>query len=57
MGENPTCQQVTAGGTGHFEAVQIRYDPATVSRARLRDLFFRSMVRALWGEAAPFAGK
>jgi peptide-methionine (S)-S-oxide reductase len=57
MGDNPTCQQVTAGGTGHFEAVQIRYDPATVSRARLRDLFFRSMVRALWGEAAPFAGK
>ena len=28
---NPTYKQVTAGGTGHLEAVQITYDPAQVS--------------------------
>ncbi|WP_323763806.1 peptide-methionine (S)-S-oxide reductase MsrA [Marinovum sp.] len=40
---NPTYKQVTGGGTGHYEAVQIRYDPAQVSRAQLLDLFFRSV--------------
>jgi peptide-methionine (S)-S-oxide reductase len=24
---NPTYQQVTAGGTGHIEVMQITYDP------------------------------
>ena len=28
---NPTYKQVGAGGTGHYEAVQIRYDPARIS--------------------------
>lgn len=41
--ERPTYKQVTAGGTGHFEAVQISYDPSVVSRASLLDLFFRSV--------------
>jgi peptide-methionine (S)-S-oxide reductase len=40
---NPTYKQVVAGGTGHYEAVEIRYDPATVSYAQLMDLFFRSV--------------
>lgn len=40
---NPTYKQVTRGGTGHYEAVQIRFDPAQVSRAQLLDLFFRSV--------------
>ncbi|UWR22484.1 peptide-methionine (S)-S-oxide reductase MsrA [Sulfitobacter sp. S190] len=40
---NPTYKQVTAGGTGHYEAVQIRYDPDVVSAATLLDLFFRSI--------------
>ena len=40
---NPTYKQVTAGGTGHYEAVEIRYDPAIVSRETLLDLFFRSV--------------
>ena len=41
--ENPTYRQVTSGGTGHYEAVQILYDPAVVSRAQLLDLFLRSI--------------
>ncbi|MGR3466808.1 MAG: peptide-methionine (S)-S-oxide reductase MsrA [Shimia sp.] len=40
---NPTYKQVTSGGTGHLEAVQITYDPAQVSARQLYDLFFRSI--------------
>ena len=40
---NPTYKQVTAGRTGHYEVVQITFDPETVSRAALLDLFFRSV--------------
>lgn len=40
---NPTYKQVTAGGTGHYEAVQITYDPSVVDQRRLLDLFFRSV--------------
>ncbi len=41
--KNPTYKQVTGGGTGHFEAVQIRFDPGIVSRAALLDMFLRSI--------------
>lgn len=40
---NPTYKEVTRGGTGHYEAVQILYDPAVISRDSLLDLFFRSI--------------
>ena len=40
---NPTYKQVTKGGTGHYEAVQIQFDPAVVSRDQLLALFFRSV--------------
>jgi methionine-S-sulfoxide reductase len=38
---NPTYQQVCTGLTGHAEAVQIIYDPDTVSYETLVDYFFR----------------
>tara|TARA_R110002049_G_scaffold44333_6_gene130288 strand:+ start:146153 stop:146818 length:666 start_codon:yes stop_codon:yes gene_type:complete len=41
--KNPTYKQVTAGGTGHYEAVQISFDPTVVSRDTLLNLFFRSV--------------
>lgn len=40
---NPTYEQVSDGGTGHYEAVQITYDDAKVSYAELMRLFFRSV--------------
>jgi len=40
---NPTYERVTAGGTGHFEAVQITYDPSKVSYADLLTAFWRSV--------------
>ena len=41
--KNPTYKEVGSGTTGHYEAVQIRYDPAKVSYATLMGLFFRSI--------------
>ena len=40
---NPTYEQVSAGRTGHREAVQVIYDPARVSYARLLDVFWRNV--------------
>jgi len=40
---NPSYDEVSAGGTGHYEAVEISYDPAKVSYADLLRLFFRSV--------------
>lgn len=41
--ENPTYKQVVRGGTGHYEAVQIRFDPEQVSRETLLSMFLRSI--------------
>lgn len=41
--ENPTYRQVGRGGTGHYEAVEITYDPGQVSYAQILHLFFRSV--------------
>jgi peptide-methionine (S)-S-oxide reductase len=40
---NPTYNQVSAGGTGHTEAVQIVYDPSKVTYAKLLDVFWRNV--------------
>lgn len=40
---DPTYKQVTAGGTGHYEAVQITYDDTKISYAELLNRFFRSV--------------
>jgi len=38
---NPTYQQVSNGGTGHVEAVQVIYDPAKVNYEMLLEVFWR----------------
>ena len=40
---NPTYKQVTSGGTGHYEVVEITYDDAKISYEDLVSLFFRSV--------------
>ena len=39
--DNPTYKQVSAGGTGHLEAIKVVYDPEKVSYDQLLDVFWR----------------
>lgn len=41
--KNPTYEEVSAGGTGHAEAVQIVYDPAQVSYEKLLNIFWHNI--------------
>jgi peptide-methionine (S)-S-oxide reductase len=41
--EDPTYREVSRGGTGHAEAVQIVYDPARVSYKKLLDVFWHNI--------------
>lgn len=41
--KNPTYEQVSAGGTGHSEAVQIVFDPAKIGYAKLLDVFWHNI--------------
>lgn len=41
--KNPTYEEVSAGETGHTEAVQVTYDPEKVSYQELLDIFWRNI--------------
>jgi peptide-methionine (S)-S-oxide reductase len=41
--ENPTYKQVVAGGTGHYEAVEITFDTTKISYDEVLRLFLRSV--------------
>jgi len=41
--KNPTYEEVSAGGTGHAESVQIIYDPSKITYAKLLDVFWRNI--------------
>ena len=45
--KSPTYEQTSAGGTGHAEAMQVRYNPGKVSYEKLLDVF--------WHNIDPFA--
>lgn len=40
---DPSYQQVSAGGTGHVEAVQVHFDPKVVSYTALLEAFWRQI--------------
>jgi peptide-methionine (S)-S-oxide reductase len=41
--KNPTYEQVSTGGTGHAEVVQVEYDPRKVSYEKLLDAFWHNV--------------
>jgi peptide-methionine (S)-S-oxide reductase len=46
---NPTYEQVSSGGTGHAESVQVMFDPSIVSYEKLLDVY--------WHNVDPFSGR
>ncbi len=40
---NPSYEQVVRGGTGHLEAVQVKFDPARITYRQLVDRFWRTI--------------
>ncbi|MHB9093492.1 MAG: peptide-methionine (S)-S-oxide reductase MsrA [Eubacteriales bacterium] len=41
--ENPTYEAVCSGKTGHYEAVQVTYDPAAISYEEVLNIFWRQV--------------
>ena len=41
--ENPAYKEVVQGGTGHYEAVEIEFDPTIISLDRILYIFLRSV--------------
>ena len=41
--KNPTYKQVSAGRTGHTEAVEVYYDPEKIGYAELLEVFWRNI--------------
>lgn len=40
---DPTYEQVSAGGTGHYESVEVIFDPQQVSYAKLLEVFWHNV--------------
>jgi len=41
--KNPTYEQVSAGGTGHIESLQVTYDPDEITYQKLLEVFWKNI--------------
>ena len=41
--KNPSYEQVSSGGTGHAESVQVVYDPSKISYEKLLEVFWHNV--------------
>ena len=41
--KNPSYEEVSSGLTGHYESVDVTYDPAVISYAKLLDIFWHNI--------------
>jgi peptide-methionine (S)-S-oxide reductase len=41
--KNPTYEEVSSGGTGHFESVEVAFDPAKVSYEKLLSIYWENV--------------
>jgi peptide methionine sulfoxide reductase msrA/msrB len=41
--KNPSYEEVSSGKTGHYEAIQIRYDPERITYEELLDVYWRQI--------------
>ena len=55
--DNPTYKQVCAGNTGHYEAIQIAFDPSVISFEQVAKLFFEIHDPTEWNHQGPDFGE
>ena len=41
--KNPTYEQVSHGGTGHFESIEVKYDPEKITYQQLLNVFWHNV--------------
>jgi len=55
--ENPTYQQVCSGNTGHYEAIEVVFDPSNTTFEEVTKLFFEIHNPTQWNHQGPDWGE